>query len=85
MNRSKRKIKAKRFDDCESKNLVTKYSYNNSRGYIVPDANKEQYRCSFFVQTVAEWNQLEEQVVQAGSVAAFLAAMERGASRAPLQ
>ena len=83
VNKSKRKIKAKTFDGYESKNLVTKYSYNNSRGFIVPDACREQYQSSFFVQTVAEWNQLEEAVVLAGSVAAFMAATDRGAPRAP--
>ena len=83
MDKSKRKIVPKIFPGFETKNIVKKYSYNNSRGYIVPDSRTEQYKCSFFVRTVEEWNQLTEEAVQASSVAAFETALSRGATRAP--
>ena len=81
---NKRKIKPKIFPGFETKNIVKKYTYNNSRGYIIPDHSTEQYKCSFFVRTVADWNELAEKVVQAGSVTAFSAALDRDATRAPL-
>jgi len=59
---------------------VERHAYNNSKGYKVPDASTEQYRCSFFVQTVEEWNKLDEEVVQARSAAAFTAALCRSAA-----
>ena len=84
-NANKRKIKAKTFPGFQTTNIVQKYTYNNSRGYIVPDSNTEQYHSSFFVKTIAEWNELAEEVVTASSVAAFAAALGRGATQAPLQ
>jgi hypothetical protein len=40
---------------------------------------------SFFVKTVIDWNHLVECTVQAGTVAAFLAAVSREATLANLQ
>jgi translation initiation factor 6 (eIF-6) len=60
-------------------NIVTRHTSNNSRGYLVPDTSTEQYQRSFFGQSGVDWNELEEKVVQAGSVAAFSAAIGRGA------
>ena len=40
----------------ETKNIITKYVYNNSRGYVVPDAQTEQYKGSFFVRTISVVN-----------------------------
>ena len=76
-DRNKRKIRPKRFEDYVVKNLVERHAYNNTRGFKVPDASTEQYKCSFFVQAVEEWNKLEEEVVQAKSAAAFSAALCR--------
>lgn len=84
VDRTKRKIRAKTFTDHVATNIITKYAYNNSRGFKVPDTSTEQYERSFFVQTVADWNKLEEEVVRAGSVAAFSAAVSRGALPATL-
>jgi hypothetical protein len=84
IDKNKRKIKLVTFSDSVTNNIVSKYVYNNTRGYKVPDASTEQYQRSFFVQTVIDWNKLDEEVVKAGSVAAFSAAINRGASLAHL-
>ena len=80
-NKEKRKIKPRMFEGFETKNIVKKYAYNNTKGFLVPDSRTEQYKSSFFVRTVAEWNELEEEVVQANSAAAFSAALSRRAAR----
>ena len=61
-----------------TKNIIDKYAVNNSKGYKIPENNgTEQYLRSFFIKTVIDWNQLEEKVVQAKTVAAFTAAVDR--------
>ena len=83
-DKGKWKIVAKSFADHDSTNIVTRYTFNNSRGFKVPTSFTEQYRCSFFVQAVMEWNKLEENVVQASSNAAFSAALRRAGATAAL-
>ena len=39
---------------------------NNTRCFIVPTAHTEQFKNSFFVKTIADWNQLNASQVQAG-------------------
>lgn len=70
--RNKRKIKAKTFSDCVSKNVVQQYETRNSRAFKVP-SNKGtmQYKNSFFPKTIPEWNGLANQVVTAGSLDIF--------------
>ena len=41
----------------------------------IPDSKTEQYKNSFFVRTVADWNKLEYMVVTADSVTAFSSAV----------
>ena len=43
----------------------------------IPDSEIEQYKKSFFVRTVADWNLLEDTVVTADSVTAFSSAVGR--------
>jgi len=78
-DKSKRKIRPKIFKDFVARNIVEKHAYNNTKGFIVPDAITEQYRCSFFVKAVEDWNKLDDEVVHAGSAAAFTAALRRPA------
>ncbi|MCP3851690.1 MAG: hypothetical protein GY694_15840 [Gammaproteobacteria bacterium] len=69
---NKRKIKPKSFDNCISKNIVTKFQNQNSRSFKIPDyKGTEQYKNSFFVRTIPEWNGLPDQSVTAESLAAF--------------
>ena len=48
--RAKRHIKARQFGNFQSSNIVEKsvVHVNNSKGYIVPNSNTEQFRNSFF-------------------------------------
>ena len=57
--KSKRKIRAKNFKDCESVNFVERHQNLNANSYNLPTAKTKVYRNSFFPKTIAEWNQLE--------------------------
>ena len=46
-----------------------------SRGLLVPETNKPQYRHSFFVETTVHWNKLPDGVVQTKPLEAFKAAL----------
>ena len=86
MPKSRRRITPKRFEGFETTNIIAKYAVNNSRGFIIPEnEGTEQYRSSFFVKTIIEWNELPESVVQSNTVASFSAAVSREANRAALQ
>ena len=58
--RNKRQIKPRLQSDFHSTNIVEKFSTNHMECFKIPDSHTEQYRNSFFVRTVSEWNQLEE-------------------------
>ena len=70
--KSKRKIKAKSFENCVASNIVENYKINNSRPFTIP-ANKgsEQLKFSFFHKTIIEWNGLANRTVTAGSLDTF--------------
>ena len=70
-NTSKRQIKAKKFDNCESSNIVNRSATHNSRPFVIPRSLTDQYRHSFFVQTVLEWNHLDNETVTASSIDNF--------------
>ena len=57
--RNKRNIKPRVQSDFQTTNIVEKFSTNHSECFKIPDSYTEQYRNSFFVRTVSEWNQLE--------------------------
>ena len=76
--REKRNIKPKQYKGYETKNIVEKYQTNNSRSFKIPEGrNTQQYKNSFFVRTVVEWNTLDNETVHAGSVDAFKARLKR--------
>ena len=68
---NKRQIKPKTFKDCITKNVVNKSAHTNSRPYIVPRSNTDQYRYSYFVRTVEDWNHLENCTVTASTIESF--------------
>ena len=70
-NKNKRQIKAKKFDNCISDNIINKSATCNTRPYLVPNSHTEQYRNSFFVRTTEEWNHLDDQVVTSSSLDIF--------------
>ena len=51
----------------------------NTCGFQLPvyKYNTKQYQHSFFIQTVVDWNHLEENIVKAGSASAFTSALSR--------
>ena len=65
------------FKDCDSDNTIARYKIWNSCGFKIPDSKTKQYKNSFFVRTVADWNKLEDTVVTADSVTAFSSAVGR--------
>ena len=76
--KNKRNIKAKYFSDCISKNVVENYETNNSRPFKILEAkNSQQYKNSFFVRTISDWNKLDNSIVNAGSVDCFKARLRK--------
>ena len=65
---NKRQISAKQFPDFASNNIVANHQNVNSKGFDVPYATTPQYKNSFFVRTLKEWNSLHEDVISAPSV-----------------
>ena len=76
VNNNKRQIKAKQFQDCISNNPVDKYNQNNDRCFKIPQS-KMEYENSFFIRTAKEWNNLNQETVDAASINAFRAKLRR--------
>ena len=67
-----------KFKGYETKNMVEKYQTTNDRHFKIPEGrHTQQYKNSFFVRTVVEWNALDNKTVNAGSVDAFKARLKR--------
>ena len=75
---NKRIIKAKTFSDCISTNIVETHQTNNDRCFKIPPYSNSSdiYKHSFFVQTIVDWNQLDNCVVSADSVDIFKSRLE---------
>ena len=76
-DRNRRRRRPTTFKDCDSDNTIARHKIRNSCGFRIPDSKIEQYKNSFFVRTVADWNKLEGTVVKADSVTAFSSAVGR--------
>ena len=74
---NKRRIKAKTFTEYSSTNVVERVACNNNRTFVVPDSTCEQYKHSFFVQTVIDWNHLSDQIVNSKSLSSFKGALTK--------
>ncbi len=77
VERPKRQIKAKKFEDYVSDNLVEKFTANHDRAYKYKQCNTKQLENSFFVRTVLDWNNLDSASVHADSVEAFKTSLSR--------
>ena len=77
-DRNRRRRRPTTFKDCDSDNTIARHEMRNSCGFKISDSKTEQYKNSFFVRTVADWNKLEDTVVTADSVTAFSSAVGRG-------
>ena len=68
---ARRKVRATQFKDHVTTNIITNQAHHNSKPYIVSHSTTEEYSHSFFVQTVLEWNHLEDVTISSNSVEAF--------------
>ena len=59
----KRQIRAKKFDNCVTNNIVTSSVRNNNKCIVIPPSRTDQYKHSFFVRTAVDWNHLDENTV----------------------
>ena len=73
--REKRRIKAKQFSDYQCSNIFEKNVTNNSRCFIVDNFRSDQFRHSFFIDSVIKWNHLPDSIVHADSVESFKSAL----------
>ena len=69
--RPKRKIRARKYNDDVTNNIVEKHVTNNSECFSLPPSHTQNYRHSFFVQTVIDWNHLDEFTINQPTVEAF--------------
>ena len=78
-DRNRRRIGPTTIKDCDSDNTIARHEIRNSLGCNIPDSKTEQYKNSFFVRTVADWNKQEDtvSVVTVDSVTAFSSALGR--------
>ena len=73
--REKRRIKAKQFSDYLCSNIVEKNVTNISRCFIVHNFRTDQFRHSFFIDSVIKWNHLPDSIVHEDSVESFKSAL----------
>ena len=64
-NQNKRKITPKQYSDCVTSNIIIRSARKNSKALEVPQGKTEEFRNSFFVKTVVDWNNLSDEYVQA--------------------
>ena len=76
--KNKRKIKPKVKPNCISKNFVEKFSTNHSDCYIVKSAKTQQYKHSFFIKAIQDWNGLSENLACAETIESFKSALPGG-------
>ena len=67
-NRPKRQIRSVKFTDCVAQNIIDRQVTNNARSFAVPVSKTNQYRNSFFVDTIVCWNKLPEDTARAKTV-----------------
>jgi hypothetical protein len=73
--KSKRQIRAKRFDNCITNNIVTSSVRYTSKCIVIPQSRTDQYKHSFFIQTAVDWNHLDENTVSAEKLESFNSAL----------
>ena len=68
---NKRQIRAKKFSDCVTQNIVARYQSTHNNCFQLPPSQSTVYRNSFFPRTISEWNELPVQIVSAQSLDIF--------------
>ena len=79
--KSKRKIKAKTFQDHNSQNIIKRHQILHDKCYQLPPSKSTTYRHSFFPKTISEWNELSDSVVSADSLDIFKSRLQISKSR----
>ena len=74
--RPKRSIKPKQFKDFTCHNIVERYASMNTRCFKLPHSNTDLYKYSLFPRTIVDWNNLDEDIVNASTVDAFKVALQ---------
>ena len=69
--RPKRNIRAKQFKNCVQNNIVENYVNNNSQCFQPIQAKTDNFKNSFFVRTILDWNKLNENSVNSGTLDSF--------------
>eukprot|EP00745_Piridium_sociabile_P040062 TRINITY_DN76314_c0_g1_i2.p1 TRINITY_DN76314_c0_g1~~TRINITY_DN76314_c0_g1_i2.p1 ORF type:complete len:1167 (+),score=240.29 TRINITY_DN76314_c0_g1_i2:25-3525(+) len=64
--RNKRRIIPKQFADCVASNIIIRSARQNSRPLKVPEGTTEEFKNSYFVRSVVDWNNLSDDHLQAG-------------------
>lgn len=72
-----RLVKPKNYTDNIVSNIVDNRTFNNSRPFKIPFAHTEQFKSSFFVKTLIDWNHLEDRIVHVQTVEVFKTALEQ--------
>ena len=75
--RNKRNIKPRLCYDFQTTNFVQRYSVNHTECFKIPESKSDQFKNSFFVRTVSDWNQLEECQIRAETVNSFRQAVHK--------
>ena len=71
--KNKRRIKAKTYDNCETKNIIKRHQILHNNCFQLPESKTVTYKNSFFPRTISEWNELSEFVVSAPNLEVFRA------------
>ena len=68
---NKRRIKPRQFPDCITNNVVERSVINNQRAFEIPRHLTDQYKNSYFVRTIEEWNKLDNCTVNSATLDKF--------------
>ena len=72
---NKRKIIPKSRPNSESSNIVEKFCINHSSCFKTKNPKTQQYKNSFFVKTIHDWNALDNIAICANTVKSFKSAL----------
>jgi hypothetical protein len=61
----------------EVSNIMENRTSNNTRSFKIPFAHTEQFKNSFFIKTLVDWNYLEDRIVHARTVEHFKTALQQ--------
>ena len=75
--RNKRNIKPRIQTDFQTTNFVQRYSVNHTECFKITDSQTDQFKNSFFIRTISEWNQLEECQIHAETANSFRTAVHK--------